>query len=645
VDRNGQRIHAISDLELRWLINQVTQSGAHVISAMDCCYSGGNTRNVPDGLTKIKFSEPPQEVNENARPLSSYVFHQVDEEARNRLNSDTPTDFQMPLAPNAVSLQACRDNELAKEASFLEGRFGVFTYFFLQVLNATGGNISYRDLIKLVRTKVKGKAGVSFQSPQIDATDVEDTNLSFLSAEPVLNANHYAVSPINATEAWMDAGTLHGLATLSTGQTHVDIYLHDENIEEADPDKALKGTLTQVQAHLSKIKLEDGATFEDLDNLYKAVITSSPIPATRIRFVAELEGNEMALADLSNNGAGADLATAITQVRNFLPADGADFRFIGEAGPDEGFQFVVKVSDNGGRQEYSITRRDDSVQLNPPLVGFNTNNAETLVAQLVHMARWEKTLKLENEHPHIISPDDVEIEIIDAGAWSVSDVIAFEDAVEVAPAEAERVLSATNGEVELPFRRGDDGKWLAPRIRARIRMKNENRFYYGAFMLISSDFALFTRDYLPDNAMIGERVTEEDGITNTNGKMLWEISPGHFDDITGEFVLREEDPGQPMDFYLTEDQIENGITEIEDHFKLIISTAEFDSRYLEQASISEATGSRAPHNVTPTSQLEEFLREAGRETRAGRRRSNGTNGQKGSDWLSVSLTIRTKLIE
>ncbi|RQH19817.1 hypothetical protein D5R40_32285, partial [Okeania hirsuta] len=73
-------------------------------------------------------------------------------------------------------------------------------------------------------------------------------------------------------------------------------------------------------------------------------------------------------------------------------------------GPDEGFQFVVKVSENGGRQEYSITRRDDSVQLNPPLVGFNTNNAETLVAQLVHMARWEKTLKLENEHPHIISP-------------------------------------------------------------------------------------------------------------------------------------------------------------------------------------------------------------------------------------------------
>ncbi|RQH19819.1 hypothetical protein D5R40_32295 [Okeania hirsuta] len=53
-----------------------------------------------------------------------------------------------------------------------------------------------------------------------------------------------------------------------------------------------------------------------------------------------------------------------------------------------------------------------------------------------------------------------------------------------------------------------------------------------------------------------------------------------------------------MDFILTEDQIEKGITEIEDHFKLIISTAEFDSRYLEQASISEATGSRAPHNVT-----------------------------------------------
>ncbi|MBX2872845.1 MAG: hypothetical protein KTR30_12115 [Saprospiraceae bacterium] len=339
------------------------------------------------------------------------------------------------------------------------------------------------------------------------------------------------------------------------------------------------------------------------------------------------------------------MVTAIEEIRRFLPESEAGFRFIGEAAVGEGFQFVVKVSSNGGRNEYIITKRDDSVQINPPLVGFNDRNAETLVAQLVHMARWEKTLKLENEHPHIIRPEDVEIEIIDAGAWSVTDVIAFEDAEAVAPTEAERVLSTVNGEVELPFRRGEDGKWLAPRIKARIRMKNDDRFYYGAFMLISSDFALFTRDYLPDNAIIGERVTEEDGITNTNGKKLWEVSPGHFDDVTGEFISNIDEPGEPMDFYLTEEQLAQGITEIEDHFKLIISTAEFDSRYLEQASITEATDTRTPHNVTPTSQLEEFLREAGRETRAGRRRSNGSNGQKGSDWLSVSLTIRTKFVE
>ncbi len=648
VDRAGKRIHAISDLELRWLINRVAQNGAHVVSAMDCCYSGGNTRNVPDGVTAIKFSDPPQEVIDNARPLSSYVFHQLDEGARNQLNSDTPSAFQIPLAPKAVSLQACRDNELAKEAGFSGVRYGVFTYFLLQVLNTTGGNISYRDLIKLVRAKVKGKAGVSFQSPQIDATNIDDINLSFLSAEPVVNENNYAVSPINATEAWMDAGSLHGLAGLASGETHVDIYPHDVAISEADPSIALSGQLTHVEAHISKIKLEEGKSFPDGVGLMKAIVTASPIPATRAKLVVELNGVEIPLSEIDNETERTELAEALNLVRATFPSTG--FKFISEAASNEGYQFRVIASLKDGNGSYRITKRDDSRNLAPQVEGFSTASADQLIIYLRHLTRWEKTMKLENEHPHIIRPDDVEIVIFDGGTIEVDSLDADSKVIRETDGEPDKILETSGGEIELEMKRvrRDEGiHWILPRVKTMVRItdraRNENRFYHAGFMLISSDYALNTNDKLPLGAIVGQRVHNESGIEDlTNGRNVWKVGAGRDNKFTRQFEFDQEASWFPDEFLITQEKLDDDITETEDHYRLIVSTEEFDLMYLQQQPVEDALGTRGGGNRSPRNQLEAFLREAGRETRAGRRR--GTTDSP-SDWFSTTVTVRTKFVD
>ncbi len=124
--------------------------------------------------------------------------------------------------------------------------------------------------------------------------------------------------------------------------------------------------------------------------------------------------------------------------------------------------------------------------------------------------------------------------------------------------------------------------------------------------------------------------------------MQYNINSGDFND-DGEFTFNPNGTWQATDFYLSQEHIDSGITESEDHLKLIVSTEEFDTGYLEQASLGKDVGTKSLNEREPTNQLEEFLKAAGGGTRNFGRR--GSTKKKTSDWLSTSLTIKTVLID
>ena len=131
--------YLISDKELRYLINGVSQSGAHIVVISDCCHSGDNTRNA--GLIKSTY----EQVVERRIP---YVFPQRTWERFIFSTELSPADFTgkhidavLPPARH-VSLSACESDESAVEVS---GE-GVFTKYLLKSLEASGGQLSYSAL-------------------------------------------------------------------------------------------------------------------------------------------------------------------------------------------------------------------------------------------------------------------------------------------------------------------------------------------------------------------------------------------------------------------------------------------------------------------------------------------------------------------
>ncbi|MEZ5038799.1 MAG: caspase family protein [Saprospiraceae bacterium] len=642
IDVNGQRIYPISDLELRYLLRKIAEKGPHIVSALDCCFSGGGTRNFGDKRIRVRFSEPPEAAvapANRARPINSYVFF---EEAAAILSQADTNAFSLPQAAKAVSLQACRENELSKEAPFVEGRFGVFTYYLLQVLRATQGNISYRDLTKLVRARVMAKAGVSFQSPQIDATDLADIDLGFLSTTIQSGASHFTVSPISATEAWLDAGSLHGIATIATGDTHVDSYPSDFDFDNPDDSvTVLSGKLTEVQAHMSKLQLSEGQSFPEGTTFMKAIVTASPIPPTKVRFVAEKEGEEIPLNALPTTNGAEALENAINLLRAAIAKP--TIKLVSEALPNEGFQFRIIASVNGTSQKFQIKRREDNLAMTEVVVpSFSAAAAETVIAQMEHITRWEKTLKLENEHPSKILPGEVEIQVFEAGVTRADDLIDFRNETFIPSSNSTQPLPTPNGELIRECKILSDGTREFPAIRLKVKMTNgnSNKFYHATLVAITSDFQLATKGWLPQAAILGQRQATEEGAL-AEGQKEWNIQTGEWD--MDEFIFDPNGEWQRTDLLFREEQIAAGVTEIEDHFKLIISTEQFDPLFLEQAPLDLHVSTKNPHIEPTRNQLEEFLREAGGGTRA-IRNPGQSSGTKVSDWWSTTLTVRTRLV-
>ena len=76
--KDGQAICAIRDLELRWMLHQITQTNPHLLFISDCCNATGNTRVIGKNV-QVRTIEAPDE--EDFTKVEDYVFYQQDDNA------------------------------------------------------------------------------------------------------------------------------------------------------------------------------------------------------------------------------------------------------------------------------------------------------------------------------------------------------------------------------------------------------------------------------------------------------------------------------------------------------------------------------------------------------------------------------------
>lgn len=594
---DGQFVPALRDKEVRWLISQVAQRNPHITLMMDCCNSAGNTRFKEEG-TLARFT-PGATVNER-NSIKGYVFYQHDLEARATLDTN-PTAFQIPEGRH-VALYACHSYELAKETSFPEGRFGVFTYYLLQTLRATKGHITYRDLLKLVREKATQK--VSAQSPQYYASLPTDTDLVFLGGSTGASDAFTLTPGDTAIRARMDAGSLHGLVGPEAGPTYLTVFpanLDSWAIEDA---ATMRAKIVELAPDHSIVELQDDASWPADTALLKAKVESAPLTKTKI--CLELEADE-ALISLDDIPAGvnADAITTAYHAVQTAMADHPHLELVDKASGQWDYRFFIYRYE--GQDKLRITKQDKVEALIAPRVGWGKTTIQAVVDELTHIAKWQRTLSLQNPQPTLIQPGIMDLEVIDGNGEAIKDH------------GGEVVLEAVDGQA-------------APKLKFKAVLRDPLRTrLFCALVHLRPDFGI-NPSMLPPDAHLGVFSSVEGG-SRIERKQL-EVYAGSHIAVGGAT--------DPLGLYL-QFSVPEGKTESVDHFKLIVSTEEFDSLHLWQNKLELADTPRAGRKPDKNSTLDHLMHEV-QNRDASWAGVSAEPPKKVTDWWSTTVTVKTKRV-
>ena len=434
---DGKLIRALADKELALLLAEVTSRGPHMAVVLDCCHSGGGTR---DPFARSRGWTPeeqaaPDELRElvrelgTARPATEFLPGALDA-------------WVAPEPPH-VALAACRSFEKAREHRVGDATRGAFSVALVESLDALGSRTTYRSLLNTVRSRVE-RAAVE-QSPELYPVDTGGLGDSlFLDGTVTPIAATFTVS--RGTDGWeVDAGTVHGLRA----------PVGDEAFLLACLDAAGKvaGAVRVTAVDIGRSAVEP-IDWEPDDVAYPAVVADVPLPPAEVQFDAESEVDDV------DDAAAAEVATAVGAA-------------VASAGPGASPSPYVRIVDHGGGTQGAlrlrvrvpavgvgrVTRADgesaigpDTAVCGPDVVG--DGGARLLVSRLEHAARWEMVRAL-GDHPSPLS-EAVVIDLFEA-----------RDGEATRPPDRQPLVA--DGGYRFAYCAASDGEWSEPRVFLELR--------------------------------------------------------------------------------------------------------------------------------------------------------------------------------
>lgn len=519
----------LADKELAYLISKVAQKNPQVLVILDCCHSGSGTR---DLSAEIGVRRSP--VDERDRPLSSFIFADDQTALKELLTSPSnlekkTTGVVLPQGKH-IMFSACRDYELAKEYKVEDDQHrGAFSYFLMQTLHRTNGNITYRDLARNINALVCGK--VKEQSPQVEATNLEELNKPFLGGAIQERPIYFTLTHSKSQNSWViDGGFIHAIPKPSNeGDTLLAFFPAGSTSEQLRQLSAALGEakITQVQQQCSKVEITAGSDKLSETQSYWAVVTNLPLPDLKFYIkgeASEVKGVELVKQALLTAAAGNKPSLYLRQVEEAKEAD-----------------YHLLVS-NG---QYWILQPEDNRPLVAPIpekieeVGYINRNASQVILRLEQIARWHNLLNLSSPATSSIKSNDVEMEItLLSGQQSLL-------------GKRDGNISSSEMRVEYTY---ENGEWKPPIL--RIKLKNfSNKKLYCNVLDFSESFAISANFF------------------NLTSSIL--LMPKEAEGCT-------EIESYAMDFIVPDEIFERGTTEYKDILKLIVSTAEFDASSVEQ---------------------------------------------------------------
>ena len=346
IDSRAPGSFDLADKELAVLIDEVAANGAHVVISLDCCHAGSGTRSA-DAFRGLR----PRVTHtvHDQRPLESYLDGHYSQLQAQGCPLAVPTGRHVMLAACERTQQACETSS----------NHGVFTETLLEVLNASGGQLSYAELFVRCRAAVRRHADA--QLPQFETYGHFNAWSGFLDRPMVRAARRYAVASTDG-EWHVDCGAIQGLPTQPDRDAEFTLYAEDGTV-------AGTASVLQVGAQRSVLRLAFAA---DQTSRFRAELTTLPVPP-ELLWISPDAPMHAALARAL--AADAAVCVALTEV-----ADAANYVVM-----QEGALLVLSEKDNPlPIQRVAI----DAAQPD--------SATSALLSVLAQVARWRRSVALSN---------------------------------------------------------------------------------------------------------------------------------------------------------------------------------------------------------------------------------------------------------
>jgi hypothetical protein len=383
-DSRTKRVGDLADKELNELIRRVAENGPHVVVVLDCCHSGGGTRDpsaLPAGVN-VRLAPPVDQP----RPLEDYLpaVRAAAESAARSAAASAVGPAPGLGHPRHVALSACQPAQLSKEIPIGGGHRGAFSAAFERALQSMPSTATYRDLLRAAANEVRNR--VSDQDP-VAFVEGEELDQPFLGG--VVQRRAETITLEEDHGVWVvDVGRAHGIPEARGGEATV-LTVRAE-VGQPDAPREPLGQVRVTDVEPTRSIVEPIGFVPESGRQYRAVVTEVPLPPAGV----EIRGD---------GGDGA----AVGLVRSALR--GSTFVCEAPSGtPTADLRFTVLTED--GRLTIA---KADATPLTDALVADDAGAART-VQRLEHVARWHLVKDLTNPTAELAG--QVAIELVEAGA-------------------------------------------------------------------------------------------------------------------------------------------------------------------------------------------------------------------------------------
>lgn len=453
----------LADKELATLIDLVAKKGPHTVMIFDCCHSGTITRDLDDNFEELPNSvssrtAPARSSEERdakgfryTRPLSSYLKPSDFEPQDTRAIAMATDEPLIVPNPRHVAISAALSSQTAKETTLGNQRRGVFTYSLVKTLTENQGALTYADIVRRVRALVANK--VSDQNPQLAVTNQDDANLLFLNGLTSNKLEYFTLYYDLNLRSWaINGGAAHGMKVNSQFAIFKGDAMNTRDLKTAIGKGSLKTVEANASAVIASINLDTTLT-------YKAVITSLPIPKTKVFITGDAAG-----------------VTLAKQAMMSMGLDGTPSLYIEEVVAAKLSAYILYAHQG----QYIITRYTDGPDkpITERLVGYTAETAMQAINNLEHIGKWENMLRLDNPQSQLAS-NAVKIQIYrQLGGGK------------------EEEMGVGGKDIVFSYKKTDAQK---PRFRVKLTNTSDQKLYC-ALLYLDSEFAIST-DLFPEGGI------------------------------------------------------------------------------------------------------------------------------------------------